>query len=104
MKTTDTAFNVIKKHHHVLIGFLVLSGNVYWLIQTATLFYSYNYPRVLYYFMFPTWVLIEETIIALSGIVIGLRILQKRIPAFRWLLIDIVLIALAICISIMAVS
>jgi len=103
MKTTDNILSAIKKHHHVLIGLLVLSGNICWLIQTASLYYSYNYTSVLHYFMVPTWVLIEETIIALSGIIIGFRILKKRIPALRWLIIDIVLTSIAIGISIMAV-
>jgi hypothetical protein len=63
------------------LGIIILAAGVSWIIEFSWLFYAYNYTDILWYYMFPQWVLIFNCTLGLIGVLIGYRLFAGKIAA-----------------------
>ena len=61
------------------IGLIIIGLNVIWIWDNLHFLYNYLYPRILFNFMYPNWILICNSILGIIGIVIGILIVMEKL-------------------------
>lgn len=63
--------------------------NIIWTGNWVWLFYGYHYTGLLWFFMYPDWILILNTTFGLIGIAIGVGLIKRKIVIKKALIIEI---------------
>ncbi len=63
---------------NLIIGWIIVAINLYWIWDNLFLMYQYRYSGVLWLFMYPDWVLILNAVLGLIGIYIGINLIRQR--------------------------
>lgn len=63
---------------NLMIGWIIVAINLYWIWDNLFLMYQYSYAGVLWMFMYPDWVLILNAVLGLIGIYIGVNLIRQR--------------------------
>ena len=72
--------------------------NLYWIWNSMHLWYLYHYTDILFFIMYPDWVLYLNAGLGLIGVLIGLGIIKFKIKIKLGILIDIgILILGSLC-------
>ncbi|TKG89834.1 hypothetical protein EYV94_24760 [Puteibacter caeruleilacunae] len=90
---------MFKKNLHRIIGVMIIILNLAWTEHWIRRFYFYHYTNILWYFMYPDWVLILNTIIGLIGVYIGIRLTKGQLSVSKALTIDIAMLVTGLIIS-----
>jgi hypothetical protein len=86
-------FKVLKKlKTYKLLGFLMLFINGYYLFHFIVLFYKYFFTDILFFYMYPTWILILNIFIGITGVIISFKLIQNQIRIRKALLLDILVL------------
>jgi len=86
---------VIKKPKNKIIGIIILILNLIWTGHWIWLFYGYHFTDILWFYMYPDWILTLNITIGLIGIIIGIRLIKNKIAIKKALLIEIPILVLA---------
>jgi len=86
---------VIKKPKNKIIGIIILILNLIWTGHWIWLFYGYHFTDILWFYMYPDWILTLNITIGLIGIIIGIRLIKNKIVIKKALLIEIPILVLA---------
>lgn len=82
-----------------IIGFVFLGLNILWTGHWFWLFYAYHFTSILWFYMYPAWVLILNILIGLIGIYLGYRLIKDKISIINSLIIDVPILALGMFVS-----
>jgi hypothetical protein len=82
-----------------LIGIIILFINLIWISFFGNLYYEYHFTDILFYYMFPDWLLILNLFIGLIGILIGIKIIKYRIKILQALIIDIIILLIGLSLT-----
>lgn len=66
-----------RKKWNLIIGWIIVAINLYWIWDNLFLMYQYRYAGVLWMFMYPDWVLILNAVLGLIGICIGINLIRQ---------------------------
>lgn len=77
------------KTKRILPGLGMIAVNAIYFYQFAFLFYSYHYTSVLYFFMYPDWILIMNMLFATIGIRVGFRLAFSNISMKQAIRVEI---------------
>lgn len=80
---------MIKESKNNIIGIIILIVNVIWTGHWIWLFYGYHFTEILWFYMYPDWILILNMIIGLIGITIGIRLIMNKIVIKKAIMIEI---------------
>lgn len=80
---------MIKIPKNKIVGVIILIINIIWTGDWIWLFYGYHFTGKLWYFMYPDWVLVLNTIFGLIGIAVGISLIKSKILIKKALLIEI---------------
>lgn len=72
----------------MIIGWIIVAINLFWIWDNLFLMYQYRYSGVLWMFMYPDWVLILNAVFGLIGIYIGINLIRQRIKIKYAILIN----------------
>jgi len=67
-----------RQKRNLIIGWIIVAINLYWIWDNLFLMYQYRYSGVLWMFMYPDWVLILNAVLGLIGIYIGINLIRQR--------------------------
>ena len=79
-----------------IIGSLLLVANIYWLYLFADLYYLYHFTSIKFAYKIPDYVLFIHMVISSIGIYLGVKVFSKKLPPWKWVAIDILLIAIGL--------
>jgi len=82
-----------------IIGLIVILVNLFWTWFSLDLLYKYHFTEFHPTFYIPNWILIMNSIFAIIGIVIGLKLIRGKINIKTALLTDFTLILIGITIQ-----
>jgi len=71
------------KHENKILGVSLIALGFFLSIDSALLYYYYNYTNILFYYMHPTYELIARFIFGLTMIPIGTLIFMNREMGFK---------------------
>ena len=80
-------------------GILIMIVGLLWVFRFGWLFYGYLYTGILWYYMFPQWVLTLNIIVGLIGTWTGYRLIVGQISIKRALVIIIPTMTIGISIT-----
>lgn len=86
---------VIKETKNKIIGIIILIVNVIWTGHWIWVFYGYHFTNILWFYMYPDWILILNMIIGLIGIAIGIQLIKDKIVIKKAIVIGIPILILA---------
>lgn len=84
-------YQPVRKKWNLIIGWIIVAINLYWIWDNLFLMYRYRYTGVLWMFMYPDWVLVLNAILGLIGIYIGTRLIRQRMKIKYAILINALL-------------
>jgi len=87
----DNAANKEKFHWKIIPGILISLIDIWWIYDNLYLLYCYHYKMIFYFFMYPDWVLIINSIIGLIGLAFGISLTIGKGRAWIVILINILL-------------
>ena len=98
----------IKKKHQIIspakynkqLGILMIVFNSGWLYLAVSRLYSQHFGGILYFFMYPDWFLVLESICSIIGILLGVAIIYKRLKFRHGLLINATIFSICMFIGI----
>src|SRR5690606_16298098 len=82
-----------------IIGLIIITLNLFWTWFSLDLLYRYHFTEFNPTFYIPNWILIINSIFAIVGIVIGFKLINKKITIKRALLTDFTLILIGLIIQ-----
>jgi len=82
-----------------IIGLIIILVNLFWTWFSIDLLYRYNFTEFHPTFYIPNWILIMNSIFAIIGIVIGFKLVKKKINIKTALLSDFTLILIGLIIQ-----
>lgn len=82
-----------------LIGLLIIIINLFWIWFSLKLFYRYHFTDFHPTFYIPDWILITNAIFAVIGIIIGFKLINRKIGIKQALLTDFTLILIGLTIQ-----
>lgn len=91
--------NLITNISKQIVGFMIIILNILWTGYWIWLFYGYHFTSILWFFMYPDWILILNILIGLIGIYLGYRLVKNRISILMALIIDIPIFILGLIIT-----
>lgn len=77
-----------RQKKNLIIGWIIVAINLYWIWDNLFLMYQYRYSGVLWMFMYPDWVLILNAVLGLLGIYIGINLIRQRMKIKYAILIN----------------
>mgnify|MGYP001226816891 CR=1 FL=1 len=77
-----------KLNWNLITGISLVIFNLYWTWDKLHLLYLYHYTGILFFIMFPDWVLITNTIIGLIGTAIGIMLLKRKMTIKKALIMN----------------
>ncbi len=83
----------------IIIGLIIILINLFWTWFSFELLYKYLFTEFNPTFYIPNWILIMNSIFAIIGIVIGIKLLKKKINIKTALLTDFTLILIGLIIQ-----
>ncbi len=95
--TTISCLTFLKQEK--LIGFIIILLNLFWTWFSLDLLYRYHFTEFHPTFYIPNWILIMNSIFAIIGILIGFKLINKKISIKRALLIDLTLFLIGLIIQ-----
>lgn len=78
----------------VVIGIMIIVLSIYWIWNSLNLLYLYHYTNILFFYIYPDWVLILYSILGLMSIYLGLKTAIGKHSIIRTLSIIGVFIAI----------
>ena len=78
-----------KTNWNLITGLILLFINAYWIWDNLYLLYLYHYSSILFSIMFPDWILIVNAILGLFGVIIGFKVIRKKMKIRKGILIDL---------------
>jgi hypothetical protein len=100
IKTDTQHFNKLnKKTKDIIAGSLMVFVNFFWVRHFALLYYGYHYTDILYFFMYPDWILFLNITIGLTGILIGTLLIINHLKLRTALLTDMPLLIIGFILS-----
>jgi len=81
------------------IGVLIIIINLFWLWFSLHFLYRYHFTEFNPTFYIPNWILIMNSIFAIIGIIIGIKLIKKKINIKTALLTDFTLILIGLIIQ-----
>ena len=97
LTTTISCLVFLKQNK--LIGVLIIFINLFWIWFGLDLIYRYHFTEFYPTFYIPDWILIMNTLLAIIGIVIGYKVINRKLNLKRALLIDFVMISIGLLIQ-----
>ncbi len=82
-----------------IIGLIIILVNLFWTWFSLELLYKYHFTEFHPTFYIPNWILIMNSIFAIIGIVIGLKLIREKINIKTALLTDFTLILIGLTIQ-----
>ena len=82
-----------------IIGLLIIIINLFWIWFSLHFLYRYHFTEFNPTFYIPDWILIMNSILAIIGIVIGFKVINRKLSVKRALLTDFVLIIIGLIIQ-----
>jgi hypothetical protein len=82
----------------IIIGLIIILINLFWTWFSLDLLYRYHFTEFNPTFYIPNWILIMNSIFAIIGIVIGLKLIKKKINIKTAILTDFTLILIGLII------
>lgn len=82
-----------------IIGLIIILANLFWAWFSLDLLYRYHFTEFHPTFYIPNWILIMNSIFAIAGIVIGFKLINKKISIKTALLTDFTLILIGLIIQ-----
>ena len=82
-----------------IIGLIVILVNSFWTWFSLYLLYKYHFTEFHPTFYIPNWILTMNSIFAIIGIIIGLKLLREKITIKLALLTDFILILIGLLIQ-----
>jgi hypothetical protein len=82
-----------------IIGLIIILVNLFWTWFSLDLLYRYHFTEFHPTFYIPNWILIMNSIFAIIGIVIGFKLIKKKINIKTALLTDFTLILIGLIIQ-----
>ncbi|SRX76107.1 hypothetical protein AEQU3_03105 [Aequorivita antarctica] len=82
-----------------IIGLIIITVNLFWTWFSLDLLFRYHFTEFHPTFYIPNWILIMNSIFAIVGIVIGFKLINKKITVKRALLTDFTLILIELIIQ-----
>jgi len=73
---------------NLITGLILIFINSYWVWDNLHLLYLYHYTGILFFIMFPDWVLFTNAIIGIIGIGIGVMVLKRKMTIKKALSIN----------------
>ncbi len=73
----------------LLCGVLILAVNLYWIWHNARLYWIYQDTSILYLFREPDWVLIMNMAWGCVGLLLGVKVIQGKVPPLRGILFQL---------------
>ena len=73
---------------NLITGLILIFINSYWVWDNLHLLYLYHYTGILFFIMFPDWVLFTNAIIGIIGIGIGVMVLKRKMKIKKALSIN----------------
>lgn len=92
MKTLQLNWNKI-------IGLIIIVLSIFWMFQNVRLFYWYHYTDMLFAFMLPDWVLFMQIILASINLMIGYKLIIKKLTVKKGLLYFLLLFFIGVVIN-----
>lgn len=83
----------------IIIGLIIILVNLFWTWFSLDLLYRYHFTEFQPTFYIPNWILIMNSIFAIVGILIGFKLISKRISIKTALLTDFTLILIGLIIQ-----
>ena len=83
-----------------LIGLLIIIMNLFWIWFSLKLLYRYHFTDFHPTFYIPNWILITNTIFAVIGIIIGFKLINKKLGIKQALLTDFTLVLIGLIIQV----
>lgn len=62
-----------------ILGLVAICINVLLLLNSIYLFYAYNFTSILFYFMYPNWILLVNSLLAIVGIYMSILLIRNKI-------------------------
>jgi uncharacterized membrane protein AbrB (regulator of aidB expression) len=87
------------KNKIFIIGILIILMNLFWIWFSLDLLYLYHFTEFHPTFYIPDWILIMNSIFGIIGIIIGIRVLKKKMNIKKALLTVFVLILIGLLIQ-----
>lgn len=94
----------MKKKIHILLGLVQTSLSLYWLYHIISLYIDYQNPNILFYFMYPNWVLFINVLLSLINLYFGIKLLLNESSIKRSYLTMFILIVTGGLINIFSVA
>ncbi len=82
-----------------IVGLIIIFVNFFWTWFSLDLLYRYHFTEFHPTFYIPNWILIVNSIFAIVGIVIGLKLINKKVSIKTTLLINLTLILIGLIIQ-----
>ena len=82
-----------------IIGILIILVNLFWIWFSLDLLYRYHFTEFNPTFYIPDWILTMNSLFAIFGIIIGFKVINRKLSIKRGLLIDITLIFIGLIIQ-----
>jgi len=89
----------IKFKLNIIIGSVILILNSLWAYRFIWLFYAYKYSGILWFYMYPSWVLIFNIVVGIIGIISGILLIINKTNIKRAVLIDLPILIIGFLIS-----
>jgi len=77
-----------RQKRNLIIGWIIVAINLYWIWDNLFLMYQYRYSGVLWMFMYPDWVLVLNAVLGLIGVYIGINLIRQRMKIKYAILIN----------------
>lgn len=84
---------------NLIIGLIIAVVNVLWAAYWFRLFIAYHFTNILWFYMYPDWILVLNILIGFIGIYIGYNLIKSKLPLVVALFIDITILTLGLIIS-----
>jgi hypothetical protein len=74
-----------------IIGIIVMIFNLIWTGHWIWLLYCYHFTDILWFYIYPNWIIIIHIIIGMIGFIIGIKLVQDKIAIKKAILIELLI-------------
>ena len=76
-----------------IVGIILIILNILWMFHFVYFSYSYIFrPWILWFVMYPYWVLILNILIGIAGVILGILLIKEKIKLKICLVIEFVIL------------